>query len=80
MTEKRFTVDSEENGLCKCILMNGEEIPTCEVVELLNELCEENNAVKDIINELNSMDFYRDSALLDEYLGKIARILGCDWE
>lgn len=46
MTAKQFTLDSEENGLCKCILMNGEEIPTCEVVELLNELHEENKQLK----------------------------------
>ena len=51
-----------------------------EVVDKLNELYEENQAVKDIINELNSMGFYRDSALLDEYLGKIARAVGCEWE
>ena len=48
MTEnKRFTLDSEENGLCKCILMNGEEIPTCEVVELLNELDSENKELQE---------------------------------
>ena len=46
MTKERFTLDSEENGLCKCILMNGEDIPTCEVVELLNELHEENKELK----------------------------------
>lgn len=38
MTEKRFTLDDEENGLCRCILVDGEEMPTCEVCELLNEL------------------------------------------
>lgn len=52
MTEKRFTLDNEENGLCKCILMNGEEIPTCEVVELLNKLSDENEQLKDQIDVL----------------------------
>ncbi len=46
MTEKRFTLDNEENGLCKCILMNGEEIPTCEVVEFLNTFIKENEQLK----------------------------------
>ena len=46
MIEKRFTLDNEENGLCKCILMNGEEIPTCEVVELLNTFNDENEQLK----------------------------------
>lgn len=54
MTKKRFTLDSEENGLCQCILVDGEEVPTCEIVKLLNELsdkCEffeiENEALED---------------------------------
>ena len=38
MTERRFTLDDEENGLCRCILVDGEEMPTCEICELLNEL------------------------------------------
>ena len=46
MSEKRFTLDNEENGLCRCILMNGEEIPTCEVVGLLNTLNDENEQLK----------------------------------
>lgn len=37
MTERRFTLDDEENGLCRCILVDGEEMPTCEICELLNE-------------------------------------------
>ena len=37
MSEKRFTLDDEENGLCRCILVDGEEIPTCEICDLLNE-------------------------------------------
>ena len=53
MTEKQFTLDSEENGLCKCILMNGEEIPTCEVVKLLNELTEEN---KELIQHIKKLE------------------------
>ena len=51
-----------------------------ELLKLLNKLNDENQAVKDIINELNDMDFYKDSALLDEYIGKIARVVGCEWE
>ena len=54
MTKKRFTLDSEENGVCQCILVDGEEVPTCEIVKLLNELsdkCEffeiENEALED---------------------------------
>lgn len=35
--EKRFTLDDEENGLCQCILVDGEEIPTCEICDLLNK-------------------------------------------
>ena len=58
----------------------GQELTEQETVDLLNELYEENQSVKDIINELNSMDFYRDSALLDEYIGKIASAVGCEWE
>lgn len=37
MSEKRFTLDDEENGLCRCILVDGEEMPTCEICGLLNE-------------------------------------------
>ena len=37
MSEKRFTLDDEENGLCRCILVDGEEMPTCEICDLLNE-------------------------------------------
>lgn len=38
MGEKRFTLDDEENGLCRCILVDGEEMPTCDICNLLNEL------------------------------------------
>lgn len=65
-----------ENYLNEC----AKTLKKNEVVALLDKLNEENQAVKDIINELNSMGFYRDSALLDEYLGKIARAVGCEWE
>lgn len=37
MTKRRFTLDDEGNGLCRCILVDGEEMPTCEICELLNE-------------------------------------------
>lgn len=37
MGEKRFTLDDEENGLCRCILVDGEEMPTCDICDLLNE-------------------------------------------
>lgn len=37
MNKKRFTLDDEENGLCRCILVDGEEMPTCEICDLLNE-------------------------------------------
>lgn len=37
MNEKRFTLDEEENGLCRCILVDGEYIPTCEICDLLNK-------------------------------------------
>ena len=60
MTKKRFTLDNEENGLCKCILMNGEEIPICEVVELLNELYEENKELQ------RHLDVMRSGALTDD--------------
>lgn len=47
MTERRFTLDAEENGLCRCILVDGEEMPTCEICELLNELNDENEQLKE---------------------------------
>ena len=34
MNDKRFVLDDEENGLCRCILVDGEEIPTCFDVDL----------------------------------------------
>ena len=37
MNKKRFTLDDEENGLCRCILVDGEEMPTCEICDLLNK-------------------------------------------
>ena len=83
MTQKRFIFD----GLYVRDILN--EIPSIlthndeqrdKFLDGLNKLNNENQAVKDIINELNSMGFYRDSALLDEYLGKIARAVGCEWE
>lgn len=46
MSEKRFTLDDEENGLCRCILVDGEEVPTCEICELLNTLHQENQQLK----------------------------------
>lgn len=53
MSEKRFTLDDEENGLCRCILVDGDEMPTCEICDLLNEqqaiistLKEENEQLK----------------------------------
>lgn len=71
MTEKRFTLDNEENGLCKCILMNGEEIPTCEVVELLNKLSDENEQLKikieDIELELENTKDRNDDAYYELY-------------
>ena len=79
MTAKRFTYSKKPHYYGN-IIDNGKVLKYTEVVDLLNELNDENQAVKDIINELNSMDFYRDSALLDEYIGKIARILGVDYE
>lgn len=70
MTE-RFTLDNEENGLCKCILMNGEEIPTCEVVELLNKLSDENEQLKikieDIELELENTKDRNDDAHYELY-------------
>lgn len=56
MTTKQFTLDNGENGLCKCILMNGEEIPTCEVVKLLNELHEENKELRLLVDTLKKQN------------------------
>ena len=46
MNDKRFVLDDGENGLCRCILVDGEEIPTCEICDLLNKLYEENEQLK----------------------------------
>ena len=62
MNEKRFTLDDEENGLCRCILVDGEEMPTCEICDLLNEqqitisaLKEENEQLRNELTFLNKV-------------------------
>ena len=64
MNEKRFTLDDEENGLCRCILVDGEEMPTCEICDLLNEqqatisaLKEENEQLRGVNKEIGD-DLY----------------------
>lgn len=54
MSKKRFTLDDEENGLCRCILVDGEEMPTCEICDLLNELSDENEKLRFLI-DINSV-------------------------
>ena len=61
MSEKRFTLDDEENGLCRCILVDGEEMPTCEICELLNEqqsvIDEQNQKIRKLENILKKFQF-----------------------
>ena len=51
-----------------------------DLLKLLNELHEENQLVKDTLNELKSIDGFWDSALLQGCISKIAKILGVDLE
>ena len=81
MTEKRFTIDKERGVFY--IFDNGTLLPINDgepIVDLLNALHEENQAVKDVLIDLNKIDIYWDSALLQGYLDKIANILGVDLE
>lgn len=83
MSEKRFTLDDEENGLCRCILVDGEEIPTCEIVEMLNEQQATINKVYELLEEA---DIFSDKATehdikayieLQEFDNKDAYYLAC---
>lgn len=81
MTEKRFTLICDDGlQLYDFIEDNGKVIHTSKVVDLLNELYEENQLVKDTLNELKSIDGFWDSALLQGYISKIANIFGVDLE
>lgn len=51
-----------------------------DLLKLLNELHDENQLVKDTLIELKSIDGFWDSALLQGYISKIAKILGVDLE
>ena len=51
-----------------------------DIVELLNELHEENQQIKDILNELSSIESFWDSSLLQKYISKIANVLGVELE
>lgn len=77
MTTKRFDSVYYED-FCRVITDNGKEINPLQVVELLNELHEENQEIKDILNELNSIENFWDSSLLQKYISKIANVLGVD--
>lgn len=48
------------------------------ICEVLNELNDENQAVKDILKELNEIDEFWDSALLQDYITNIANVVGVE--
>lgn len=81
MSEKRFNrVGGYVYDGDKCISHFEDVAHRDDIVKLLNELHEENQLVKDTLNELKSIDGFWDSALLQEYISKIAKILGVDLE
>lgn len=83
MTNQRFT-ETLSTGIVTDHITGREY--KCEMridddlLKLLNELHEENQLVKDTLNELKSIDGFWDSALLQGYISKIAKILGVDLE
>ena len=77
MSEKRFTLDDEENGLCRCILVDGEYIPTCEICDLLNEQqdiikkqCNHKKAILDFLKFMR-MDNPLMEIMVDEFLEEV---------
>ena len=83
MTEKRFTLDDEENGVCKCILVDGEEIPTCEVCNILNELYEENQQYKLLLQDMGLLMSDEDvmcirSEIADKFIKPLCKENGFD--
>ena len=73
MSEKRFTLDDEENGVCRCILVDGEEMPTCEICDLLNELVGENEQLRKQIQNYKQLIFNSyvgEEETLDGFVGK----------
>ena len=83
MTAKRFKLAyADYDWWAICDKENPTELGISgqDVVELLNELHEENQLIKDTLNELKSIDGFWDSALLQGYISKIAKILGVDLE
>lgn len=79
MSEKRFTYNFVSVD-CPLFYDEGGVIDYDDVVDLLNELYEENQTIKDVLIDLNKIDNYWDSALLQGYIDKIANILGVDFE
>jgi uncharacterized protein (UPF0335 family) len=87
MTKKRFTVIDMEEPRKQSVAEKGIPCTARHCCTRLNRLTEENEQlkkenqeVKDILNELKSINGYWDSALLQEYIDKIANVLGVDLE
>ena len=90
MTAKRFTLFDDGETIIdnESVVDDGgkeiywivEYVQVVKLVELLNELHEENQLIKDTLNELKSIDGFWDSALLQGHISKIAKILGVDLE
>ncbi len=77
MSEKRFTLDDEENGLCRCILVDGEEIPTCEIVDLLNDQQTEITELKEAIDYLKTVIRY---TIPNQMVADVFKYIGEDYE
>lgn len=52
MSEKRLRFTMESDKLYSCIFDNGNELTCFELVDLLNELYEENEQLKEELNNL----------------------------
>lgn len=84
MTGKRFTLKGLIEGVPN-ICDNDKIIEQEEAVDLLNGLNNENEQlkqqlteIKEILNNLNSMDCYWDSAILTGVMENIANVIGVD--
>ena len=84
MTEKRFVQGSDEQGYWR--IEDTETGKTsqkyddiaCTWLNELNEETQQLTEIKEILNNLNSMDCYWDSALLTEVIENIANVIGVD--
>ena len=79
MTEKRFTVNYQNSEIVS-VHDNGKTINIEQMVECLNTLHEENQQVRDVLNELKTIDSFWDSALLLGVICSIGIVLGVDME